>query len=85
MGGAVSSYGGNDLAVGGFLFFGGDDIGGSGKPNYGGICSALMQYSGNCLAVMQYSRNFFEVSGFSFFAGNVNVNSELDVNRCLAS
>ena len=52
------------LAVGGFSFFGGNDFGGSGKPKYGGIFSAVMQYGGNCLAVMQYGGNFLAVSGF---------------------
>ena len=74
------SYGGNDCAVGGFLVFGGNDIGGSGKPKDGGICSAVMQYGGNCLVVMQYSGNFLEVIDFSFFGGNVNVNTKLDGN-----
>ena len=36
------------------------------KPKYGGISSAVMQYVGKVLAV----------SGFSFFGGNVNVNSK---------
>ena len=55
----------NFLTVGGFSFFGGNDFGGSGEPNYGGICSAEMQYGGNCLAVMQYGGNFF--GGDQFF------------------
>ena len=38
-----------------------------------------MQYGSNCLAVMQYGGNFLAVSGFSFFAGNANVNSKLAV------
>ena len=59
-------YAGNSLAVGGFTFFGGNDFGGSGKPKYGGIFSAVKQYKGN----------FLVVSGFSFFGGNVNVNSK---------
>ena len=50
-------YGGNFQPVGRFLVFGGVDFGGSGKPKYGGIFSAVMQYGGNVLAV----------SGFSFF------------------
>ena len=53
-------YGGNFLAVGGFSFFGGNDLGGRGKPKYGGIFSAVMQYGGLFLAV----------GGFSFFGGN---------------
>ena len=72
-------YGGNFLAVGGFSFFGGKDSGGSGKPKYGGIFSAVLQYGGNCLAVMQYGGNFLAVSGFSFFGGKVNVNQNLAV------
>ena len=44
-------YGGNFLAVGGFSFVGGTDFGGSGKPKYGGIFSAVMQYGGNFLAL----------------------------------
>ena len=40
------------------------------KPKYGGIFSA----------VMQYGCNFLAVSGFSFFGGNVNVNSKLGGN-----
>ena len=79
-GGIAIDYGGNVWAVGGFLVFGGNDIGGSNKPKYGGICSAVMQYGVDCLAVMQYSGNFLEVSGFLFFGGNVNVNSNLDGN-----
>ena len=39
-------------------------------PKYGGIFSAVMQYGGN----------FFAVRGFSFFGGNVNVNSKLGGN-----
>ena len=60
------------MAVGGFSFFGGNDFGGSGKPKYGGIFSAVMQYGGNrsavmqyggtCLAVMQYGGNFLAVT-----------------------
>ena len=46
--------------VGGFLIFGSNDFGGSGKPKYGGIF----------LAVMQYGGNFLVVGGFSFFGGN---------------
>ena len=69
-------YGGNFLAVGGFLVFGGNDFGGSGKPKYSGVFSAVMQYGGNCLAVMPYGGNFLAVSVFSFFGGNVNVNSK---------
>ena len=68
------------LAVGGFSFFGGNDFGGSGKPKYGGIFSAVMQYGGNCLAVMQYGGNFLAVSGCSFFGGNVNLNAKLGGN-----
>ena len=34
------------MAVGGFPFFGGNNFGGSGKPKYGGIFSAVMQYGG---------------------------------------
>ena len=34
-------------------------MGGSGKPNYGDVFSAVMQYRGNLLAV----------GGFSFFGG----------------
>ena len=70
----------NLQAVGGFSFFGGNDFGGSGKPKYGGIFSAVLQYGGNCLAVMQYGGNFLAVSGFSFFGGDVNVNSKLGGN-----
>ena len=55
------------MAVGGFSFFGGNDFGGTGKPNYGGIFST----------VMQYGANFLAVSGFPFFGGNMNVNSKL--------
>ena len=40
------------------------------KPKYGGIFSAVMQYKGHFLAI----------SGFSFFGGNVNVNSKLGGN-----
>ena len=58
------------MAVGGFSLFGVNDFGGSDKPKYGGILSAVMQYGGNFLAV----------SGFSFFGGNVNVNSKLGGN-----
>ena len=47
-----------------FLVFCGNDFGGSGKPKYEGIFSAIMQYDGNFLAV----------SDLSFFGGNVNVN-----------
>ena len=60
-------YGGNFQAVGGFVFFGGNDFGGSGKPKYGGIFSAVMQCGGSCLAV----------SGFSFFGGDVNEKKKL--------
>ena len=35
-------YGGNFLAVGGFSLFGRNDFGGSGKPKYGGIFSAVI-------------------------------------------
>ena len=63
-------YGGNFFTVGGFSFFGGNDFGGSGKPNCDGIFSAVMQYGGNVLAM----------SGFLFFGGNVNVNSKLGGN-----
>ena len=73
-------YGGNFWAVGGFLVFGGNDFGGSGKPNYGGIFSAVMQYGGNFLAVIQYGGNFLAVSTFSFFGGNVTANSKLSGN-----
>ena len=73
-------YGGIFSAVGGFSFFGGNDFGGSGKPKYGGIYSAVMQYGGNSLAVMQSGGNFLAVSGFSFFGGNVNINSKLGGN-----
>ena len=73
-------YGRNFLAVGVFSFFGGNDVGGSGKPKYGGIFSAVMRYGGNCSAVMQYGGNFLVESGFSFFGGNVDVNSKLGVN-----
>ena len=46
------------------------------KPKYGGIFSTVMHYGGNILAV----------SGFSFFGGNVNVNSKISGNcGCLAS
>ena len=41
-------------------FLGGNDFGGSGKPKYGGIFSAVMQYGGKFLAV----------GVFSFFGGN---------------
>ena len=40
-------YGGNFLAVGGFSLFGRNDFGGSGKPKYGCIFSAVMQYGRN--------------------------------------
>ena len=40
-GGAVLPYAGNFLAVGGFSFFGGIDVGRSGKPKYGGIFPAV--------------------------------------------
>ena len=63
-------YGGNFLLVGGFSFFGGNDFGGSGKPKYGGIFSAVMQYGGY----------FFAVSAFLFFGGNVNVNPKHGCN-----
>ena len=63
-------YGGNFLAVGGFSLFGVNDFGGSDKPKYGGILSAVMQYGGNFLAV----------SGFSFFGGNVNGKSKFGGN-----
>ena len=53
-------YGDNFQAVGIFFGFGGNDFGGSGKPKYGGIFSAVMQYGGNFLAV----------GGFPFFGGN---------------
>ena len=53
-------YGGNFQAVGGFVFFGGNDFGGSGKPKYGGIFDGKKQYGGNFLAV----------GGFSFFGCN---------------
>ena len=39
--GAVLPYGGNFLAISGFSFFGGNDFGGSSKPKYGGIFSAV--------------------------------------------
>ena len=68
------------MAVCGFSFFSGEDFGGSGKPKYGGIFSPVMQYGIDCLAVMQYGGNFSAVRGFSFFGGNVNVNSKLGVN-----
>ena len=61
--------------------YGGKDFGGSGKPKYGGAFLAVMQYGGNRSAVMQYGGNFLAVSGFSFFGGNVNVNSKLG-GRC---
>ena len=48
-------YGRNFLAVGVFSFFGGNDVGGSGKPKYGGIFSAVMRYDGNFLAVASFS------------------------------
>ena len=60
--------------------FGGNDFGGSGKQKYGGIFSVVMQYGGICLTVMQYGCNFLAVSGFSFFGGNVIVNSILGGN-----
>ena len=63
-------YGSNFQAVGGFVVFGGNDFGVSGKPKYFVIFSAVMQYKGNWLAV----------SVFSFFDGDVNVNSELGGN-----
>ena len=63
-------YGCKFLAVGGFSFFGGYDVGGSGKLKRGGIFSVVMQDGGNFLAV----------SGFSFFGGNVNVLSKLGGN-----
>ena len=66
--------------VGGFLVFGGNDFGGGGKRKYGGIFSAVMQFGGNCLAVIQYGSNVFTVSVFSFFGGNVIVNSKLGDN-----
>ena len=65
-------YGGSFLTVCGFSFFGGNDFGGSGKPKYGAIFSAVMQYGGN----------FLELNVFSFAGGNVNVNSKLGGNRC---
>ena len=37
------------------------------KTNYGRIVSAVVQYGGK----------FMAVSGFAFFGGNVNVNSNL--------
>ena len=43
-----------------FLVFDGNDFGVSGKPDYGGIFSAVMQYGGHFLAV----------GGFSFSGGN---------------
>ena len=58
------------MAVGGFSFFGGNDFGGSGKPKYCGIFSA----------VMQYGRIFLTVSGVSFFGGNVNLKSKVGGN-----
>ena len=73
-------YGGKILVVGGFSFFSGNDFGGSGKPKYGGIFSAVVQYGGNCLAVTQYGGDVLAVIGFSFFGGNVNVNSKLGGN-----
>ena len=47
-------YGDNLQAVGGFSFFGGNDFGGSGKPKYGGIFSALMAYGGNFFGVARF-------------------------------
>ena len=47
------------------------------RPKYGGIFSAVKHYGGNCLAVMQHGGIFLALSGFSFFGGNVNVNSKL--------
>ena len=47
-------------------FFGGNDFGGGGNTKYGGMFSAVMQCDGNVLTV----------NGFSFFGGNVNVNSK---------
>ena len=82
---AVMQYGGNFLAVDVFSFSDGDDFGGSGKPQYGGIFSAVIQYGGNCLSVMQYGGNFLAVSSFSFFGGNVIVSLKLGQLRCLAS
>ena len=43
----VLHYGRNLLAFGGFLVFGRNDLGGSRKPRYGGLSSAVMQYGGN--------------------------------------
>ena len=56
----VLPYGGNFLAVGGFLVFGCNDLGESDKPKYDGIFSAVVSYGGNFLAV----------GSFSFFGGN---------------
>ena len=64
------------MAVGGFSFFGGNDFGGSGKPKYGGMFSAVMQYGGMFSAVMQYGGNVLAVSAFSLFGGNENVKSK---------
>ena len=68
------------MAVCGFSFFSGEDFGGSGKPKYGGIFSAVLQYGGNCLTALQYGGNFWAVSGFSFFGGKVTLNSNLGGN-----
>ena len=73
-------YGGNFLELGGFSFFSGNDFGGSGKPKYSAIFSAVIQHGVFCSAVMQYGGDFLAVHGFSFFGGNVNVNSKLGGN-----
>ena len=49
--------------VGGFLIFGSNDFGGSGKPKYGGIFLAVpgtAKYGGIFLAVLKYGGTAFE-------------------------
>ena len=69
-GGAVLPSGGNFWAVDVFLVFGGNDFSGSGQTK-----TWRYFFGGNA------TRRFFSaVGGFSFFGGNVNVNSKIGGN-----
>ena len=67
---AVMQYGGNFLAVGGFHLSAVTTLAEAEKTKYDGIFPAEKQYGGKLLAV----------SSFSFFSGNVKVNSKLGGN-----